>query len=147
MLFCFQVYNVTIWYILQNYHHNKSGEHPSLEIVTIVFLWWKFLLSLCRSALAVKDHAEACWWGVTPHQGQGQWQWVPGCEGTGADERSYPTSEVRGSGRTGQMRATRGATPSSRSGGAAVRRYPWSKVRSSGCALLGQPWRDTPYPR
>ena len=41
----------------------------------------------------------------------------------------------------------RGATPRSRSGGAAVRRHPWSKVRSSGCALLEQPWRDTPCPR
>ena len=37
--------------------------------------------------------------------------------------------------------------PHSRSGGAAVRRYPSSKVRSSGCALLEQPWRDTPCPR
>jgi len=41
----------------------------------------------------------------------------------------------------------RGATPCSRSGGAAMRRYPSSKVRSSGCALLEQPWRDTPRPR
>ena len=38
----------------------------------------------------------------------------------------------------------RGATPRSRSGGAALRRYPSSKVRSSRCALLEQPWRDTP---
>ena len=30
---------------------------------------------------------------------------------------------------------------------AAVRRYPSSKVRSSGCALLEQPWRDTPRRR
>ena len=41
----------------------------------------------------------------------------------------------------------RGATPCSRSGGAVVRRYPSLKVRSSGCALLEQPWRDTPHPR
>ena len=41
----------------------------------------------------------------------------------------------------------RGATPHSRSGGGAVRRYPSSKIRSSGCALLEQPWRDTPCPR
>ena len=40
----------------------------------------------------------------------------------------------------------RGATPRSRSGRAAVRRYPSSKVRRSGCALLEQPWRDTPRP-
>ena len=38
MLFWFQVYNVIIWYILQNDHRNRSGEHLSLEIVTISFL-------------------------------------------------------------------------------------------------------------
>ena len=41
----------------------------------------------------------------------------------------------------------RGAIPRLKSGGAVVRRYPSSKVRSSGCALLEQPWRDTPCPR
>ena len=46
MLFWFQVYNIIIWHILQNDHHNKSGEHPSLEIVTIFSLWWKLLWSL-----------------------------------------------------------------------------------------------------
>ena len=40
----------------------------------------------------------------------------------------------------------RGAIPRWRSGRAAVRRYPLSKVRSSGCALLEQPWSDTPHP-
>ena len=39
----------------------------------------------------------------------------------------------------------RGAIPRWRSGRAAVRRYPSSKVRSSSCALLEQPWRDTPH--
>ena len=29
-------------------------------------------------------------------RGQGQWPRVPGCDGTGAAERSYPTSKVRG---------------------------------------------------
>ena len=33
------------------------------------------------------------------------------------------------------------------SGTVAVRRYPLSKARSSCCALLEQPWRDTPHPR
>ena len=90
-LFWFQVYNITIWYILQNDYHNKSGEHPSLsEIVTIILLWCKFLLSLCRSALA-----EAWWWGDRPRQGSGRRPWVPGCEDAGAAEWSYPTSEVR----------------------------------------------------
>ena len=41
----------------------------------------------------------------------------------------------------------RGAIPHWRSGRVAVRRYPSSKVRSNGCALLEQPWRDTPGPR
>ena len=29
----------------------------------------------------------------------------------------------------------------------AKRRYPMSRVRSGSCALLEQPWRDTPHPR
>ena len=46
-----------------------------------------------------------------PHvRGQGQQPRVPGCDGAGTAERSYPTSEVRG---------------------AAERRYPASKVRGS----------------
>ena len=28
-------------------------------------------------------------------RGQGQWQRVPGCDGTGTAERSYPASEAR----------------------------------------------------
>ena len=91
-----------------------------------------------------------------PHvRGQGQWLRgatprlrVPGCDSTGAVERGYPMSEVRGSGweellpcqRTGVaagksyptskewwlvgVGGPRGATPHSRSGGMAVRRYP-----------------------
>ena len=42
---------------------------------------------------------------------------------------------------------SRGAIPPWMSGRTAVRRYPSFKVRSIGCALLGQPWRDTPCPR
>ena len=37
--------------------------------------------------------------GVTTCPRSGQRQRVPGCDGTGMAERSYPTSEVRGSGR------------------------------------------------
>ena len=38
-----------------------------------------------------------------PHvQGQGQWPRVPGCDGTGTPERSYPESEARGGGREEQ---------------------------------------------
>ena len=47
----------------------------------------------------------------------------------------------------GQEQWLWGATPRPRSGAAAVRRYPTSKVRNSGCALLEEPWRDTPCPR
>ena len=55
-----------------------------------------------------------------PHvQGQGQWPRVPGCNGTGTAEKSYP---------------------SPRSGAAAERSYPGSKVRCSGREEL-------PYPR
>ena len=77
-------------------------------------------------------------------------------------DRSYPTSEARGSsqedlphasgqgmrlgGATPPPRSSgcagiggpRGAIPRSRLEGAAVRRYPSSKVRSNGCALLEQ---------
>ena len=38
----------------------------------------------------------------------------------------------------------RGAIPRWRLGTVAVKRYPLSKVRNSSCALLEQPWRDTP---
>ena len=53
-----------------------------------------------------------------------------------AAKRSYPTSEVRGSGReyqtaTAQERP-KGATPHQRSGGAAERKYPGSEVRGGG---------------
>ena len=64
-------------------------------------------------------------------RGQGQWPRVPGFDGAGTAERSYPTSEVRGSGQecqaaTAQERP-RGATPHPRSGAAAGRSYPTFK--------------------
>ena len=34
--------------------------------------------------------------GVTPVRGQGQWPRVPGSNGAGMAERSYPSSKVRG---------------------------------------------------
>ena len=53
-----------------------------------------------------------------------------------AAKRSYPTSEVRGSGREYQTATAqeqlRGATLHPRSGGAAERRYPASEVRGGG---------------
>ena len=53
-----------------------------------------------------------------------------------AAKRSYPTFEVRGSGRDCQtvmvQERPRGATPRPKSGGAAERRYPASEVRGSG---------------
>ena len=70
--------------------------------------------------------------GATHAWGQGQWPGGP-----------TPRPGSRGFAGTG---GPRGAIPRLRSGGATVRRYPSSKVRSSGCALLEQPWRDTPRP-
>ena len=56
---------------------------------------------------------------------------MPGCDGTGIAERSYPTSEVRGSSRECQavmaQEWPRGATSRSRSGAAAGRSNPTSK--------------------
>ena len=109
-------------------------------------------------APAVKDLAEAWPRGATPrprsgaaaeiarpwwlrrgreelHHIRGQGRWLGGA-----------TQHPRSSACAGEG-GPRGATPHSRSGGAAMRRYPSSKVRSSGCALLEQPWRDTPCPR
>ena len=61
-----------------------------------------------------------------PHvRGQGQWPRVPGCDGTGIAERSYPVSEVWVGGREelpharGQGWWPGGATPCPRSGGCA----------------------------
>ena len=45
--------------------------------------------------------------GVTTCPRSGQRQRVPGCDGTGMAERSYPTSEVRGSGREEQPQVQR----------------------------------------
>ena len=56
------------------------------------------------------------------------------------------TSHQRSHGCTGTG-GPRGAISRWRSGRLVVRRYPSSKVRSSGCAMLEQPWRDTPRPR
>ena len=56
-----------------------------------------------------------------------------------AAERSYPTSEVRGSGREelphvrGQRQQPGGATPRPRSGAAAKRSYSTPEARGSGC--------------
>ena len=66
--------------------------------------------------------------------------WRPGA----AARRTNPTSKEPGLHK--RAGGPRGAIPRWRSGRAAVRRYPSSKVRSSSCALLEQPWRDTPRP-
>ena len=61
---------------------------------------------------------------------------------TSAAERSYPTSEVRGSGRECQAATAqewlRGATWCPRAGGAADRSYPASEVR-------GGSWKELPH--
>ena len=60
---------------------------------------------------------------LPPIRGQGQQPRVPGCDGTGTAERSYPASKVR-------VAAER-SYPSPRSGANAERSYPASKVRGS----------------
>ena len=66
----------------------------------------------------------------------GQWPRVPGCDGAGTAQRSYPTSEVKGGGQEelpriqGQGRWLR--VPGCDSAGAAQRSYPTSEVRGSG---------------
>ena len=81
---------------------------------------------------------------------------MPGCDGAGVAERSYPTPEVRGGSQEEQLQVQgavaawaqegleelshiEGQEGQRRSGRAEVRRYPSSKVRSKGCALLEQP--------
>ena len=92
-----------------------------------------------------------------PHaQGQGLRPRAPGCNGTGAAERSYPTSEVRGDGREEQPKVQRAAAAKEQEGqrsnstfklrrgdlvqdqeqqlhfaGAAVKRYSMSKIRET----------------
>ena len=98
-----------------------------------------------------------------PHiRDQGQWPRVPGCDGAGIAERSYPKSEARGGGlkeqphargqggdweeqphtqRVVAVRVQEGleSHPTLKVRKGDGRRYPSSKVRSSSCALLEQP--------
>ena len=76
---------------------------------------------------------------------------MPGCDGAGTAERSYPTSKVRGSGREetprvggqgggreelprfpGQWRPG-GDTPRPRSGAVTLRSHPEPEARAGGC--------------
>ena len=75
--------------------------------------------------------------GVTPRPGQGQRPRVPDCDGAGTVERSYPVSEVRGSGREEQPR------PEARGGD--ERSYPASEVRGGGREEI--PHAPSPRPR
>ena len=74
-----------------------------------------------------------------PHvRGQGGKLSVPGCNGAGMAERSYPVSKVRGDIREelprtrGQRRRPRGATPRPRPGAEDGRRNPTAKARGGG---------------
>ena len=82
--------------------------------------------------------------------GQGQWPGgatpCPQAQARGGGQEDQPHAQGKSHGYVGTGRP-RGAIPLWRSGMEAVRRYPSSKVRSNGCALLEQPWRDTPCPR
>ena len=87
-----------------------------------------------------------------PHvRGQGQRPRVPGCDGTGMAEKSYPASKVRGGSREelpdtrGQGWWPGGATPCPRPGAAAERSYPASEVRDGGREEL--PHAPTPEAR
>ena len=96
-----------------------------------------------------------------PHaRGQGQRPKVPGCDGAGMAERSYPASEVRGCSREepphvrGKGRWPRGATPRPRPGAAAERSHPAREARGGSQEeqphARGQRWRlggATPRPR
>ena len=113
------------------------------------------------------DWCTKCGQEELPHvRGQGQKPGGPHARGAAA-KRSYPTTEVRGSGRecqaaTAQERpggatpgpriggcagagGPRGAIPRSRLGGAVVRRYRSSKVRSSGYKHKYFPRHDILY--
>ena len=89
---------------------------------------------------AAKDRAEAWPWGATPRPRSGWWGGgrprAPGCDGAGAAEASYPTSEVRGGGQEelphaqGQGRWPRGAT-----------------LRPRSCAGASGPRGATPHSR
>ena len=98
-------------------------------------------------------------WEEQPHiRGQEQKPGGPHARGVVA-KRSYPTSEVRGSGRECQAATAeeriRGATPRLRSEAAAGRSYPTSQVRGGGwpggatpCPMSGQqPRGAAPRPR
>ena len=82
-----------------------------------------------------------------PHvRGHGQWPRVPGCNGAGTAERSYPVSEVRGGGRQelsrvrGQGQQLGGATPCPNARGQGRRPGgPTRRPRSRGCVGAGGP--------
>ena len=90
-----------------------------------------------------------------PHvRGQGQKPGGPHARRV-APKRSYPKSEVRGSGREYQTVTAqewlRGATPLLRSGGVAERRYPASEVRGGhdrsdpASEVRGGGWEELPH--
>ena len=98
--------------------------------------------------------------GVTPRPrpGQAAGRSYPTPETRAGSQEELPMPEVRGAGWEEQphvqgvvavraQEGPRGATPRPKSGGAVVSRYPLSKVRRGACALLEQPWSDTPRPR
>ena len=64
--------------------------------------------------------------GVTTCPRSAQWQRVPGCDGTGMAERSYPTSKVRGSGREEQLHVQGAVDAQAQEG---LGSYPTLKVR------------------
>ena len=107
------------------YHLSHQG---STNMMLIYHIWTSDIWP--PGALSAGSYARCTKHGQEelPHvQGQGQQPRVPGCDGAGTDERSYPTSKVRGRRREelpsvwGQGRQPRGATPRPRPGVAAGR--------------------------
>ena len=135
-----------LWY---SFVFHKDLKISTINIVTFVFTAVKIYQSLKSQAAAtgaLKHGREK-----PPHvRGQGQKPGGPHARRAAA-KRSYPTSEVRGSGweyqtataqewRRGDTQrprsgaATRGVTPRLKSGAAAGRRYPMPQARRPGAA-------------
>ena len=135
----------------------KKGENKNLWISKLrnrrlpsfclfPYLLWEFTMRRLRQTVQKRSGCDGlCRSGAErsypmPEFRGGGWEELPHVRSQGWWPRG-PTSRPRSSG-CADAGGPRGATPGSGSGGATS-----SKVRSSSCALLEQPWRDTPRPR
>ena len=128
--------------VMPFFHHSKSIANIHLPLLTCneilyilkCFLTWLHIAKYWYQSTDINLIEHIHLGEEQPHD-WGRGRWLGG-----------PTPRPRSRGCPGAG-GPRGAIPHWRSGRAAVRRYPSSKVRSNGCALLEQPWRDTPRPR